>query len=208
MPHPLSQFSLEGFGMKQHLRKRFVVSVVLALCASPVIADPAACSEAIQNYQELRSRSEMEESVFASTVEADAVRTNCTEQAAAEVPLKATPSQLASGPVTQVPSPTTPPSPLSVTPISPLGATPQSPLGATPASPLGATPPSPLAAVPPPITSSPSPLDALQPPANTTLQSPSNLTLQPPAGGTLAVSGAQPGSKASQLNAAEKVRVR
>ena len=77
--------------MRQLLPARLVVLMGLSLFAGSVLADSAQCDAAIQNYEELRARSVMDESQYASTVEAHAVRLYCTGQT--EVSPKADQSQ-------------------------------------------------------------------------------------------------------------------
>ena len=80
--------------MRQPLPKALFVATGLALYASTAGADSASCDAANQNYQELRSRLVMDESGYAATLEAEAVRVNRMALDAALVPLKANQSQL------------------------------------------------------------------------------------------------------------------
>ena len=167
--------------MKPQMPKHLVVLTLLAFCAGPVLAATAACNDAMQKYQDLRSRSTMDEVTALNTIEAEAVRQNCAG-GGSSVPLKATPAQLPATPPQASGGSTTPPSPLATTPASPLS-TPASPLS-TPDSPLS-TPASPLTTPTATGTTPASPLDSLQPPGNTALQPPANTTLQPAANTTL-----------------------
>ncbi len=148
--------------------RHFALLATLALGAAPALAATPACEAAMRNYEELRSRSVMDEAGYANSAEAQSVQQLCHGQrgpapaAAATGTLGTTPNVApqAGGSQTQ-----TPPSPLATTPPSPIS---------TPASPLS-TPAAP----------------SLQPPANTALQPPANTTLQPAAGATVSGSGGQ-----------------
>ena len=97
--------------MRHQFSKLLVVTLVPLLGAATAQADSDACDAAYQNYQELSSRSVMDDSELASTVEAAAVRAYCTGQNPALVPPGANPSLLPGIPI-PLPLLGTPPYPL------------------------------------------------------------------------------------------------